>query len=174
MYKRILVATDGSTLGGKAVKTAADLALKLDAAVNLVTIMGQGDVPGSMVKMLKVEHLIKEESTSEVPLGGLSRIPVPAVRADLRAVQAAKVHQVMAKKILDDASRKLKSAGLTHVDTHLEHGNPARVILELAKQSGSDLIVVGSRGFGDLKSLFLGSVSHKVLQLAECPCLIVK
>jgi nucleotide-binding universal stress UspA family protein len=174
MYTHILVATDGSALGGKAVKTAAGLALKLDAAVNLVTIVGQGDVPRNMVKMLKVEHLIEEESTSEVPLGGLSRIPVPAVKADLRAAQAAKVHQVMAKKILDDASQQLEGAGLTRFDTHLENGNPANVILELAKQSGSDLIVVGSRGFGDLKSVIMGSVSHKVLQLAECPCLIVK
>jgi nucleotide-binding universal stress UspA family protein len=63
---------------------------------------------------------------------------------------------------------------LRNYEAVLENGKPAEVILALAEQNESDLIVVGSRGFGDLKSLILGSVSHKVLQTAECPCLIIK
>ena len=33
---------------------------------------------------------------------------------------------------------------------------------------------MGRRGHGDLQGLLLGSVSHKVCQLADCACLTVK
>ena len=41
-------------------------------------------------------------------------------------------------------------------------------------QPGIDLITVGSRGLSGLKGLFLGSVSHKLIEETECPCLVVK
>ena len=174
MFQNILVATDGSPLGRKAVDTAADIAQKSDASLSVVTIVGQGDVPGNMVQMLKAEHMIEDRKSDEASLGILSRAPGPAVRADSRAAEAAEVHFKLAELIIGDAKEQLKEAGLKNIDARMENGKPADVILELAKQNKSDLIVVGSRGFGDLKSLLLGSVSHKVLQMAECPCLIVK
>jgi nucleotide-binding universal stress UspA family protein len=36
------------------------------------------------------------------------------------------------------------------------------------------MIFVGSRGLGNVKSLLMGSVSHKVAHLAECTCVSVK
>ena len=53
-------------------------------------------------------------------------------------------------------------------------GDPAGRILDTAKNGGADLIVLGSRGLTDVASLLLGSVSHKVLHLAPCACLMVK
>ncbi len=56
----------------------------------------------------------------------------------------------------------------------LREGNPAEAILKAAKQVDADLIVLGTRGLSDLKGLLLGSVSHKVIQLSPCSCLVVK
>ena len=56
----------------------------------------------------------------------------------------------------------------------LEHGDPADQIVRAAARHGADLIVMGRRGYGDLKGLLLGSVSHKVCRLADCACLTVK
>ena len=53
-------------------------------------------------------------------------------------------------------------------------GDPAQVIANEAKKENCDLIVMGSRGMNPAKGLLLGSVSHRVLQLAPCPVLIVR
>ena len=53
-------------------------------------------------------------------------------------------------------------------------GYPPDQIVDYAESIGAALIVVGSRGFGDLKSLLLGSTSHRVSHLATCDVLIVK
>ena len=56
----------------------------------------------------------------------------------------------------------------------VEVGTPAEVIVETAQDGEFDLIVMGSRGFGTLKSLIMGSVSQYVLQHAHCPVLVVR
>ena len=53
-------------------------------------------------------------------------------------------------------------------------GEPAYEIVELSKNCGFDLIVMGSRGLGTFTGVFLGSVSQRVLQEAPCPVMIVK
>jgi nucleotide-binding universal stress UspA family protein len=58
--------------------------------------------------------------------------------------------------------------------TVVMEGNPGVMIVEFVKQNDADLVVMGSRGLSGLKELFLGSVSHYVVQKAPCPVFIVK
>lgn len=55
-----------------------------------------------------------------------------------------------------------------------QNENPGKSICEYAENQGIDLIIMGSRGLGNVKKLFLGSVSNNVVQNARCPVLIVK
>jgi nucleotide-binding universal stress UspA family protein len=50
---------------------------------------------------------------------------------------------------------------------------PAHAIADAASDAGADLIVLGSVGSGPLKGLLLGSVAHRLLQIAPCPVLVV-
>lgn len=52
-------------------------------------------------------------------------------------------------------------------------GGPARMIVEHAVRTETDLIVVGNRGRGDLASLVLGSTSHGVIHAAPCDVFVV-
>jgi nucleotide-binding universal stress UspA family protein len=52
-----------------------------------------------------------------------------------------------------------------------EHGDPARVLMARAEE-GVDLLVVGSRGYGPLGVVLLGSVSVTVIENATCPVLV--
>jgi nucleotide-binding universal stress UspA family protein len=53
-------------------------------------------------------------------------------------------------------------------------GEPSDCIVEVAETRACDLIVIGSRGLGVLKSLLLGSRAQKVIHNAPCPVLVVK
>jgi nucleotide-binding universal stress UspA family protein len=53
-------------------------------------------------------------------------------------------------------------------------GYPPDLLPGYSNQAGAGLIVVGTRGRGDLASLILGSTSHRTIQLADCDVLVVK
>ena len=53
-------------------------------------------------------------------------------------------------------------------------GHVAKSIVEAAAENRIDLIVMGSRGLSDVQGLLLGSVTHKVIQLAHVPVLVTR
>ena len=73
----------------------------------------------------------------------------------------------------------LKPAGEIFADRGIEYqletiyGSPSRVLANLAKNKEYDLIIMGSHGHSDIAGLFLGSVTHKVLNTIYCPVLVV-
>lgn len=77
------------------------------------------------------------------------------------------------EEVLAKAASVLEAAGIPY-QIEVNMGDPAQEICIASKYENYDLIVMGSRGNGYFKELMLGSVSHKVLQQAECPVLIVK
>ncbi|MEW5953449.1 MAG: universal stress protein [Bacillota bacterium] len=77
------------------------------------------------------------------------------------------------KAKVDRAKEIFDSKGLA-VNTDVIAGDPADVILEYANKNGFDKIIMGSRGLGSFKGMLLGSVSHKVLNLAKVPVTIIK
>ena len=54
------------------------------------------------------------------------------------------------------------------------YGHAAREIVSEAAERGADVIVMGSRGRGDLAGLVLGSTAHKVIHLADRQVLVVR
>jgi len=52
-------------------------------------------------------------------------------------------------------------------------GPPGELLTKRAKSGEYDLIIMGSHGHSDIAGLFLGSVTHKVLNKIYCPVLIV-
>jgi nucleotide-binding universal stress UspA family protein len=71
------------------------------------------------------------------------------------------------------AVQRATEAGVQAEFEYLE-GDAADAIVAAAQQRQADIIVVGSRGLGALRSLVLGSVSREVVDRADRPVLIVK
>ena len=57
---------------------------------------------------------------------------------------------------------------------HTIFGYAAREIVNDAKEVDADVIVMGSRGRGDIAGLLLGSTAHKVIHLSDRPVLVVR
>lgn len=78
-----------------------------------------------------------------------------------------------ASGIAKSAKEHAQALGAKDPRAFVRNGPVARSILAFAKEHENDLIVLGSRGAGTVDQYLLGSVSHKVTSVAECPVLVV-
>jgi len=77
------------------------------------------------------------------------------------------------KDILDMAKNDLNSIDLA-VDTEMVLGEPSFEICQKAKEGDFDLVVIGSRGLGELSGFIMGSISRRVVRHLHCPVLVVR
>lgn len=79
----------------------------------------------------------------------------------------------LSQELLDKIIQELAEDGVKAEREVLE-GPTAEAILRVAEVRNAELIILGARGRGSLKGLLLGSVTHKVIQHAKCPVLVVR
>ncbi len=151
MPKKFLVAVDGSEHGWKALDLAVDLANSSDAGLVITHVVHPEPVPDGLAQIAKAEGVPFEE-------------------------EAARFYESRAfgDRIVIEAETRARKTGLKQVVTRVAEGHAANRIVELAENEGVDMIFLGSRGLGDVKSLLMGGVSHKVMNLAPCTCVAVK
>lgn len=79
------------------------------------------------------------------------------------------------KRIVTEAA-KLADANGVHADVEVidNQRSPVQAIVDLAEEEQTDLIVVGTRGLGGLKKVFLGSVANGVVHYAKCSVLVTR
>ena len=84
------------------------------------------------------------------------------------------------KYLLDNASKFMSKAKTRAAqngiifDDAIIHGDEGPKIISYANNKSYDIIVIGSRGMGSIKEMFLGSTSNYVLHKSKIPVLIVK
>jgi nucleotide-binding universal stress UspA family protein len=78
-----------------------------------------------------------------------------------------------AQKIMKKAKLKSAQKGILFFDM-TSYGDDGKRIVNIAQRKKFDLIVIGSRGMGAAKEIFLGSTSNYVLHKSKKPVLIVK
>lgn len=91
----------------------------------------------------------------------------------LDAQSIARFHDENATAALKPAIGVLQKAA-RHFDEQRLVGDAGGAIVKLAQEGNYDLIIMGSHGRGALKSLFLGSVTVKVLSNSRVPVLVVR
>ena len=159
MIKSILVPVDGSENSERAVMFAADLATAFEASILLLHVLNR--LPAR--KQLK-DYLNTLEARANPDEGEIG-----SVRGAL-----LKSGEDEGKKVLANGERVARGKGVENVSTAIEDGDPAEEILRLMDTGRYDLIVMGRRGIGGLKGLLIGSVSHKISNLADCTVVTVK
>jgi nucleotide-binding universal stress UspA family protein len=76
------------------------------------------------------------------------------------------------ERICSRVAKEAEQEGVS-TETHNVRGDPADVLIKVAKAVDADLIVVGNRGMTGVKRFVLGSVPNKVAHRCPCSVLIV-
>ena len=147
MFKKILVALDGSPHALRAAEEATALAAHEDAELHLLTVTRPYKVSPKLQQYLEAENLVGEPKY---------------------------VMDEMTNAIVSEANEIASDAGIRNIKTAVREGKPARTIIDYAKNNRIDLIMIGSRGVGEIEATLLGSVSQKVSLLADCTVMIVR
>ena len=97
--------------------------------------------------------------------------------AGMRTAAAAFIEKAMemavaARAELADLAARKRDHGVA-ISIEMLEGRPADAIVLLARRSGAELIVIGSRSRPGIRHLLLGSVAEKVVRAAPCPVLVV-
>ena len=82
-------------------------------------------------------------------------------------------HEEEAQKVLEPALTRLREGGY-HVDSEWRAGSAGETIARFAADTGYDLIVMGTHGYGALGRLIMGSVATQVLANCPVPVLLVR
>jgi len=153
MYKKILVAFDGSEPSRNALDHAVSIANQWKAELSILSV-----VPRVMMPVFPDE--------------GFGAAPITAAQ-DMSDYQD-KMKNIYAKS-LKEAEEDIKEAFPDmKVTTLLLEGRPSNVINEEAEKENVDLIVIGSRGLGGITGWILGSTSRHVVESCTKPVLVVK
>jgi nucleotide-binding universal stress UspA family protein len=157
LIKKILVALDGSEQANKALDFALGLAETYSAELMLLNVY-QPVAPFFYFP-------------SEIGAPPMA----PPMATPIATAEFLKELKAQHEKVLSEALKKANRDNPNlKVTTMLSEGRPSNKIIEVANEGKFDLIVMGSRGMGRIKEIFLGSVSDRVADEAKCSVLIVK
>ncbi len=79
------------------------------------------------------------------------------------------------KRIAAEAAKLADDNGVHAIVELIDNQrSPVQAIVDLAEEDKSDLVVVGTRGLGGLKKVFLGSVANGVVHYAKCSVLVTR
>jgi len=144
VFKKIMIATDGSETSMRTAKLAIGLARLAAGGVTAIYVVdiyrlaqlpGYTTLPGFSEKLMGLMFKEGEEATSEIgEMASDAGVPFEKIVAE---------------------------------------GNPGEEILRRSRESGTDLLVMGSIGRTGLEKIMLGSVAEKVVRHSKVPVLIV-
>ncbi len=146
MISNILVAIDGSKPSLQALDMAIEIAKKFDAKLHLIHVVRAMQLPSEL------QHIAELET-------------VMGTRQD--------VLNTIGERLVNQGKRVAETKGVTSVESDIGTGDPANAIVGYADRNGIDLIVLGSRGLGQVEGMLMGSVSRKVSNLAAVACMVV-
>lgn len=143
---RVLLAIDGSDPASLAVDLVADIAWPSGTTIRVVEAIETG------------------AALFGGPWPTLALVQADELEAQLR---------LGANVTVQEAQARLTRPGLT-VESEVLRGRPAGALVDDARRMAADLIVVGSRGYGTIESMLLGSVSAEVIDRAMTPVLVAR
>ena len=145
MFNHILCPTDLKERSDVAVKKAVQIAHQFGSKITLLNVH-EDFMDKDEREMLRVSVDKMKEKYKHIAIDS---------KAEMKTV----IHKLHADDI--------------EVDYLLHSGKPQKVIVEVAKQLGTDLIVMGTDGRDNVMDFIVGTTTEHVINAAPCPVLVV-
>lgn len=135
----------------------------------MIVVSGVDDSP---VSKTVLNQAIQEAQWREAELHVVHVVHLPLIYAEV-PIDMTEVAEAQRRAVWESLDPIINGAAIDIKRVDLE-GYPPDVLVDYASGQEASLLVVGTRGRGELASLILGSTSHRAIQLAECDVLVVK
>ena len=176
--RKILVAVDGSDHASRALELSCDLAKAHGSQVLVIHATNTQPLSADERRLAEVEYeqQLTQAAREKNPghKSGVSSVSQPDMSMQHHVEMDQRIRSIIGEKLLEHALARLRSCGVDNAECILRTGDPADMILEVAKSHGADTIVIGNRGRGSVAATFLGSVSSKVNHLSDVNVITVK
>lgn len=151
---RIIVPIDGSVVAEQVLPHVTGLAKSLGLGVDLVRVTPS------------VAEYYRTASVN--PIGGVPGNANPYYEEFVKGVD------VEAESYLKLIKGRLEGEGVTSIETHLLHGNPASVITDMARSNLGNLIMIATHGRSGIGRWALGSVADSIARQSGCPVFLIR
>jgi nucleotide-binding universal stress UspA family protein len=155
-FHKVLLATDGSPMSHSTARYLGKFPLPEHVEVHLLHVMPPIQIPVLMEPQYGTWHTI------------YAAYPTQEEEEVVRERERKK-----GQAILDRTCTVLHRYGIDPIP-RLLRGDAATEIMEYVQANQIDLIVAGSHGYGNLRSIWVGSVSRKLVHYSDCSVLIVR
>jgi nucleotide-binding universal stress UspA family protein len=130
MVKKILVPSDGSPHARTAIQLITDMAVQYGAALYVLQVVSESTIPDEVLRYIRVE---RGEEPPEVYL------------------------KKVGEGIIAAAEREAKDRGVKGIQSAVVQEDPAEETINFARDKGIDMIMIGSRGLGQIKASSSGA-----------------
>jgi nucleotide-binding universal stress UspA family protein len=157
MYKKVLLAVDGSDNAKRAAQKVIEIKKAADCEV---------------IAFFSTRHrMIPPKIPTAVPIGNTYNYSIPTEAYN--EIRDAYINR--GKTILNETKKLFEEENLSIATRLIKDENPAKYIERAVKEEEFDLVALGCKGeHSKVEELLLGTVSEKVLNKAPCDVLIVR
>ena len=147
MFKRIVLAYDGTDHAKRAFEVAIELAAKFGSSLDILHVVTSEHASEEVAEFARAERAGDPDQVELAADAASTLVPI---------------------------AKRAKAKGIKEVNTIPMRGDPADEVIGYVRTSGADLVVLGRRGLGRLGGILHGSVSAQVEGEIDCAVLTVK
>ncbi len=130
-------------------------------------------VDGSAHSLRGVSHAVRLAGDDAEVIVATVIAPLPSILGGEPRKEAEEAALEEARLATGPVLEKLAAEGVKCRELIVRNNSPADGIVGAVEETGSEIVVMGSRGRSDFEGLFLGSVTHRVLMHSTVPVLVV-
>ncbi|MGA3192844.1 MAG: universal stress protein [Candidatus Bathyarchaeia archaeon] len=172
IFKKVLVAIDGSLPSVIAEELAVFMAKKLDSNVTVLHVISHEFMGSQLEKYTPILYKDVPLGTGSGPEERVSAVPASGAQEAV-AKEIMISYRQRGTDVIEEAAALFKEEGIPVDQKLLEHADPAESIIREAEKGNYDLVVIGSSGEEEKKP-HLGSVAKKTALYAKTSVLIAR